>query len=102
MKNSLLVLTGAALLFTVGSAGAAEKTPQQEKMARCNQLAATQNLKGDERKTFMSDCLKKESKHGTMTPHKLNRMVCDSAAAEKDLSGDARKTFMSTCLKKSA
>ncbi|MDF2786248.1 MAG: phosphate starvation-inducible protein [Pantoea eucrina] len=102
MKCSLLALTGAALLFTVGSAGAAEKTPQQEKMTRCNQLAATQNLKGDERKTFMSDCLKKESKLGNMTPQQLKMKSCNSAAGEKDLSGDARKTFMSTCLKKSA
>ncbi|MNR62692.1 Phosphate starvation-inducible protein PsiF precursor [compost metagenome] len=35
-------------------------TPQQEKMKTCNADAATKALKGDERKAFMSDCLKKK------------------------------------------
>ena len=33
---------------------------QQEKMKTCNADATTKALKGDERKTFMSDCLKKK------------------------------------------
>ena len=33
-------------------------TPQQEKMAACNKDAGTKSLKGDERKKFMSDCMK--------------------------------------------
>ena len=36
---------------------AAEKTPQQNKMAACNKEA--DGKKGDERKAFMSECLKK-------------------------------------------
>lgn len=35
-------------------------TAQQEKMKTCNADATTKALKGDERKTFMSDCLKKK------------------------------------------
>jgi hypothetical protein len=35
-------------------------TPQQEKMKSCNADAASKTLKGDARKTFMSDCLKKK------------------------------------------
>jgi hypothetical protein len=35
-------------------------TPQQEKMKTCNADATTKDLKGDERKAFMSDCLKKK------------------------------------------
>ncbi|MNO04441.1 Phosphate starvation-inducible protein PsiF precursor [compost metagenome] len=34
-------------------------TPQQQKMKDCNADAAKKSLKGDERKTFMSSCLKK-------------------------------------------
>ncbi len=34
-------------------------TPQQQKMKSCNAEAAQKMLKGDERKTFMSTCLKK-------------------------------------------
>ena len=39
------------------AAPAAEKTPQQNKMAVCNKEA--EGKKGDERKAFMSECLKK-------------------------------------------
>ncbi len=35
-------------------------TPQQQKMKDCNAQAAQKTLKGDERKTFMSTCLKKK------------------------------------------
>ena len=40
---------------------AATATPptQQEKMKSCNKEAKDKALKGDERKKFMSDCLKK-------------------------------------------
>lgn len=33
---------------------------QQEKMKTCNADATTKALKGDERKAYMSDCLKKK------------------------------------------
>ena len=33
-------------------------TPQQQKMKDCNAQAGQKALKGDERKTFMSTCLK--------------------------------------------
>ena len=35
-------------------------TAQQEKMKTCNADATAKTLKGDERKAFMSDCLKKK------------------------------------------
>ena len=37
-------------------------TTQGEKMKTCNQEASAKNLHGDERKTFMSHCLKAEKK----------------------------------------
>lgn len=37
-------------------------TKQGEKMKTCNQEASAKNLHGDERKTFMSHCLKAEKK----------------------------------------
>jgi hypothetical protein len=42
---------------TAPSASAAAKTPQQQKMAHCNEQAA--GKAGDERKAFMKDCLSK-------------------------------------------
>lgn len=63
MKTTLLVtlLSG---LFLISSANAEEKTltPQQQRMTTCNQQATSQSLKGDARKTYMSDCLKNESR----------------------------------------
>jgi len=37
-------------------------TTQGEKMKTCNQEASAKNLHGDERRTFMSSCLKAEKK----------------------------------------
>ncbi len=59
MKTTILVtlLSG---VFLMASANAEEKTltPQQQRMTTCNQQATSQSLKGDARKTYMSDCLK--------------------------------------------
>lgn len=99
MKMTIAVL----LLSTVavGYAGAAEKTAQQQKMTMCNQQAGEKTLKGDERKTFMSNCLKKDAKVDGMTPQQMKMKTCNADASQKELKGDARKTFMSSCLKKS-
>ncbi|WP_017347942.1 PsiF family protein [Pantoea sp. A4] len=96
----LLVMALAGVCLSSG-AYAAEKTAQQEKMTMCNQNAKTQNLSGDARKSFMSNCLKKDSKMSGMTPQQMKMKTCNSDASTKGLKGDERKTFMSTCLKKS-
>jgi hypothetical protein len=46
-------------LYQRGWRGRKTPTPQQQKMTDCNQQASAKTLKGDERKTFMSQCLKK-------------------------------------------
>jgi len=79
-------------------------TPQQEKMKSCNADAAKKELKGDERKAFMKDCLsaKSEAKTGDgkpMTAQQEKMKQCNADASAKALKGDARKSFMSTCLK---
>lgn len=97
-----LVLTAALLsLMAAGYAGAAEKTAQQQKMTVCNQQAGQKSLKGDERKTFMSSCLKKVSNKEGVTPQQAKMKACNSQAGEKMLKGEMRKTYMSSCLKKS-
>ena len=47
---------------TAKSLKAAPAAPmsQQDKMTMCNKVAGEKALKGDERKAFMSDCLKKK------------------------------------------
>ncbi len=39
-------------------------TPQQQKMSDCSKAATAKSLKGDERSTFMSSCLRKPEKKG--------------------------------------
>ncbi|MCT2388116.1 PsiF family protein [Erwinia pyrifoliae] len=100
MKVNLLMTAALLSLMAAGYAGAAEKTAQQIKMTVCNQQAGEKSLKGDERKTFMSNCLKKDSKTAGITPQQSKMKACNSQAGEKMLKGEARKTFMSSCLKK--
>ena len=65
---------------------AAQKA-QQQRMADCNKKAT--GMKGDERKDFMSSCLKDKPQ---------DRMAkCNKEATGKK--GDERKKFMSECLK---
>lgn len=65
-------------------------TDQQSKMATCNKEAGDKNLKGDERKKFMSDCLSMSQQD------KMKK--CNKEAGDKKMAGDARKKFMSECL----
>ncbi len=44
------------------STGGEHRTTQGEKMKACNQEASAKNLRGDDRKQFMSQCLKAEKK----------------------------------------
>ena len=87
-------LTTAIALFTLAiptlcfAAG-----EQQNKMGVCNQQAGA--MKGDERKKFMSSCLKKDSAPATQQGKMKH---CNEAATGKK--GDERKAFMSSCLKK--
>ncbi len=65
--RSTLVLAALLSLSTGALASKAEAVPaakegaterQQDKMKRCNADAARKELKGDERRAFMSTCLK--------------------------------------------
>ncbi|HDS1737424.1 PsiF family protein [Pseudomonas sp. BP8] len=80
------------LLGLLISAQGFAATAQQEKMKTCNAEATEQTLKGDERKAFMSKCLKATQQEKMKT--------CNATASEKTLKGDERKAFMSDCLKK--
>ncbi|QXH47253.1 phosphate starvation-inducible protein PsiF [Pseudomonas xanthosomatis] len=71
-------------------------TAQQEKMKTCNADATAKALKGDERKAFMSTCLKKDVPKTQQEKMKS----CNADATTKALKGDERKAYMSDCLKK--
>ena len=63
-------------------------TAQQNKMTTCNADASAKTLKGDERKAFMSNCLK--AKPATTQQDKMK--TCNATAGTQNLKGDARKT----------
>jgi hypothetical protein len=94
-RATLAVLIG---MFGCGFAyGASHAMPagnsQQNKMTECNKEAGEK--KGDERKAFMSSCLKKEQVKPMTQQEKMT--FCNKEAAGKK--GDDRKNFMSECLK---
>ena len=101
MKAMWIVL---ALSATVGVGNAAAATDQQNKMGACNAEAKTKELKGDERKKFMSECLSAKPAAAASAPQEgstqQNKMkTCNADAKTNDLKGDERKKFMSECLK---
>jgi psiF repeat len=93
--------------FAADPAPAKTLTPQQQKMKDCNAQAA--DKKGDDRKAFMSQCLKGGSAAAPAAPaaaapatpitQQQKMKNCNVNAGNQHLAGDARKTYMSTCLK---
>lgn len=92
----VLALTLLAAISTVTLAA----TAQQEKMKTCNADASAKALKGDERKAFMSSCLKASAPAAAAPTQQEKMKICNQQAGEKQLKGDERKKFMSDCLKK--
>ena len=73
-------------------------TAQQNKMTTCNADASAKTLKGDDRKAFMSTCLKAAPPPAETQQQKMKS--CNATASSQSLKGDPRKAFMSDCLKK--
>jgi len=105
---ALAIAFGATSVFAADPAPAKTLTPQQQKMKDCNAQATGKS--GDERKAFMSTCLKGGTAAAPAAPamaaapakpmtQQEKMKVCNADAGTKHLTGDARKTFMSTCLK---
>lgn len=91
MTSATLPLLLASLLLASPVFAA---TAQQDKMKSCNADATSRTLKGEERKSFMSSCLK------TAPATQQEKMkTCNATATGNALKGDERKTFMSECLK---
>src|SRR5690606_6805151 len=82
-------------LPAIAADGPAEKAPsaQQMRMKDCNQRAG--DMKGEERKQFMSACLAGKEPAAKLTPQ-ARMKACNERAG--DMKGEARKQFMSACL----
>jgi psiF repeat-containing protein len=119
MNTMLGALAGVLLL--IGLAFAADETkarsPQAERMTKCNAEARDKKLAGDERRQFMSECLKghtssgepasqagkasqRKSVEGEAHGAQTEKMrTCNQEAATRKLQGDDRRHFMSECLR---
>jgi hypothetical protein len=103
VRSSERLLVAIALALSISSAYAAVAadkplTPQQQRMADCNKQASGKT--GDERKTFMSSCLKSGTPTASAPTTPQERMkACNADATKQSLKGDARKAYLSTCLK---
>jgi hypothetical protein len=97
-----LVVLGVAL----ATGGAHATTAQQGKMKTCNADAKTKDLKGDERKGFMKECLSAKPAATSdaapaaegATTQQTKMKTCNADAKTKALKGTERKTFMKECL----
>lgn len=69
---------------------------QQEPVKDCNSKAG--DRKGDERKAFLSKCLKREEVSKKAAQQYITT-ACNKEASALRLKGDERKAFMSGCLK---
>ncbi|MCW5623541.1 MAG: phosphate starvation-inducible protein PsiF [Burkholderiales bacterium] len=87
-----------AVLSTLLIAGPAAAEVQQNKMKTCNAEAKTKALKGEERRTFMSQCLSgsAEEKQQRIALREKKK-ACTAEAREKSLKGEDRKKFVSEC-----
>jgi hypothetical protein len=105
MRFLLAALCGLSFLMSPAAFAQEKKPPseaqkkQQQRMKDCNAQAA--GKKGDERKAFMSSCLKggMDNGAGKMTGQQSKMKSCNKEAGDKKLKGDERKKFMSSCLK---
>ncbi|MFZ2540317.1 MAG: PsiF family protein [Gallionella sp.] len=74
--NKVIALVCLGLAIVVSAPAYAGE--QQEKMKGCNKEAKENGLKGDDRKAFMSKCLKKD--------YKLKAKAADTAGEKGDVS----------------
>lgn len=102
MRTQLRVLAVVSCLALAPGVFAAQQatgkkdlTPQQQRMSTCNTQASGKH--GDERKAFMSSCLKGEEPARMSQQEKMK--TCNADASARSLKGDERKQFMSGCLK---
>ncbi|HUL91043.1 MAG TPA: PsiF family protein [Burkholderiales bacterium] len=100
----LLCMTLAAAPLALAQDKAKAKAPteaqkkQQERMKSCNDKAG--DRKGEDRKKFMSGCLKgQDAGPSAAQKAQQDRMKdCNKQANLKNMKGEDRKKFMSSCL----
>lgn len=73
-----------------------------DKARTCNDLADKKGLQGDDRKTFLQNCMTKST--GTQPPGEMSQKdklnACESLADKKSLKGPDRRSFVKDCMNK--
>lgn len=87
LAMAVAVSLAAGMLSTPSAADEKKANPQQERMKACNSEAG--DKKGDERKAFMSQCLKGGAAMPMTQQEKVRK--CNADASAKALKGDERK-----------
>ena len=84
------------------AAWSASTASQQDKIDACNAAADKKGLKGDDRKTFMQNCLNQaadvQRPSDMSTKDKMN--ACKNLADKKNLKGEDRRSFLKDCMNK--
>jgi len=73
-------------------------TAQQQRMKSCNAEASGKQMKGDERRSFMSQCLKADKGGKPLTAQQEKMATCNRTASDRQLKGDERRAYMKDCL----
>ena len=95
--KKILTLLALGMALSVGVAHA--ETAQQSKMKTCNADPKAKELKGDERKAFMKECLSAKKEEPAKPATQQSKMkTCNADPKAKELKGDERKAFMKECL----
>jgi hypothetical protein len=96
-------LFASLILLLALSCAALRADSQRDKTKNCNEMADQKQLTGEERKNFLSSCLKgdERTKPSEMS-QKEKRKKCGEIADKRSLKGDDRKAFMTTCLSTAA
>ena len=99
MRHTRIALLLACALSTPWIAQGQERplTTQQERMKSCNAQASGKGMKGEERRSFMSGCLKGDGDR-QLTAQQQKMVTCNRTASDRQLKGDDRRAFMKDCL----
>lgn len=108
MKAKTLCLTAGAIVLALGAApvdaadAASHPSNQREKFAAC--AHQSRGMKADERRAFMSDCLKKHGtaqaaaeRVSTRAAASRPQVACSAEADRRKLEGEERRAFLGAC-----
>lgn len=94
--------TGAMFGAANSPAWRAPQASQQDKANACKNAADKKRLTGNDRKSFMQDCLNKaanvQAPSNMSNQDKMN--ACKSLADKKNLQGSDRRSFIKDCMNK--